>query len=135
MVPTIYMYYVVYTKNCWPYLEVAMVTNPMYCASIINRAIFSYGCYILLPLPLHFQLVRLLSMSSTDKSNAESNREHVLWEQGDSDISTRSSKSLLIEATVLYSQSSPFSSQVTTSGLNRPMTDIACFFFISTNIL
>ena len=45
-------------------------------------------------------------MSSTDQSNTESDREHVLWEQGDSDISTHSSNSPLIEATVPSSQKS-----------------------------
>ena len=64
-------------------------------------------------------------MSSTDTSNAESDREHVLWEQGDFDISTHSSNSLLIEATVPYSQTTyPFSSQMTTYGSNTPMADI-----------
>ena len=44
-------------------------------------------------------------MSSTDTSNAESDREHVLWEQSDSDFSTHSTNSLLIEAIVpIHSQ-------------------------------
>ena len=96
-------------KNYMPCL--GLLTNTMYCASIIYRAIFPYGCYILLPLPLHFQLARLLSMSSTDTSNAEPDREHVLWEQGDSDISAYFFYCLLIEATVPSSwTTSPFPS-------------------------
>ena len=98
------MYYVVYTKKFLAFPRVAMVTNTMYCASIIYRAIFPYGCYTLLPLPLHFQLATLLSMFSTYTSKSESDREHVLWELGDSDISTHSSNSLFIEATVPSSQ-------------------------------
>ena len=53
-------------------------------------------------------------MSSTD---TESDREHILWEQGDSDISAHSYDSPSIEATVPSSQA--------TSGLNTPMADIA----------
>ena len=53
-------------------------------------------------------------MSSTD---TESDRELILWEQGDSDISAHSYDSPSIEATVPSSQA--------TSGLNTPMADIA----------
>ena len=60
-----------------------------------------------------------------DISSAESEQEHILCEQGDSDISTNSTTSLLIEATVSSSQiSTPFHSQATTSGLNSPMAEI-----------
>ena len=65
-------------------------------------------------LPFHYQLATLFSMSSTD---TESDREHILWEQGDSDISAHSYDSPSIEATVPSSQ--------TTSGLNTPMANIA----------
>ena len=65
-------------------------------------------------------------MSSTDTSITESDREHLLWEQGDSDNSIHSATSPLIEATVSSSHTAiPFHSQVTTSGLNSPMADIA----------
>ena len=57
-------------------------------------------------LPFHYQLATLFSMSSTD---TESDREHLLWEQGDCDISAHSYDSPSIEATVPSSQ--------TTSGL------------------
>ena len=65
-------------------------------------------------LSFHYQLATLFSMSSTD---TESDREHILWEQGDSDISAHSYDSPSIEATVPSSQ--------TASGLNTPMADIA----------
>ena len=54
-------------------------------------------------------------MSSTDQLNTESDREHILWVQGDSDISAHSYDSPSIEAAVPSSQ--------TTSGLNTPMAD------------
>ena len=63
-------------------------------------------------------------MSSTDSSDTESDREVVL--QGDSDISTHSSSSLLTEAPLSSSQTAtPFHSQATTSALNTPMAEIA----------
>ena len=47
-------------------------------------------------------------------------------EQGDSDTSVNSASSLMVEATVASSQATtPSHSQVTTSGLNSPMAEIA----------
>ena len=52
--------------------------------------------------------------------------QYLLWEQGDSDISTHSSTSIFIGGTVSSSHATTsFHSQLTTSGLNSPMTDIA----------
>ena len=63
-------------------------------------------------------------MSSKDTS--ESEQEHILCKQGDSDICTNSTTSLLIEATASSSQiSTPFHSQMITSDLNSPMGQVA----------
>ena len=99
---------------------VAMITHIVYCWSGILEP-FWKGVHFYFPLTFNLQLSFI--MSSTDTSPKESHREHLLWEQGDSDISTNSSISPLIEATVPSSLTSTHS-RMTTSGLNSPMAEI-----------